>query len=84
VAKQLVGIRFPDDHLPLAGAAIFDDQSNQVGGITSSTISPVLSNTAIALGYVKKPFIAVGSVVNVPAEGAVRRGVVAALPFITA
>jgi folate-binding protein YgfZ len=84
VAKQMVGIRFPDDHLPLAGAAIFDDQSNQIGGITSSTISPVLSNTAIALGYVKKPFITVGSVVNVPAEGAVRRGVVAALPFITA
>ncbi|HSV12636.1 MAG TPA: glycine cleavage T C-terminal barrel domain-containing protein [Tepidisphaeraceae bacterium] len=82
VAKQLVGIRFADDHLPMAGATVFDDQSNQIGGITSSTISPVLSNAAIALGYVKKPFIPVGSVVSVPAEGALRRGIVAALPFV--
>jgi folate-binding protein YgfZ len=82
LARQLVGIKFPDDHLPMAGAAIFDDQSNQIGGITSSTISPVLSNTAIAIGLVKKPFFAVGTVVNVPAEGALRRGVVSELPFV--
>jgi folate-binding protein YgfZ len=82
LARQLVGIKFPDDHLPMAGAAIFDDQSNQIGGITSSTISPVLSNAAIAIGLVKKPFFTVGTVVNVPAEGALRRGVVSELPFM--
>jgi folate-binding protein YgfZ len=83
VAKQLVGIKFTDDALPIAGAPVFDDQSNTVGGITSSTISPVLSNIAIALGFVKKPFIPVGSVVNVPAEGKIRRGVVTELPFVS-
>jgi folate-binding protein YgfZ len=82
VARQLVGIKFADDALPMAGAGVFDDQSNQIGGITSSTISPILSNTAIALGYVKKPFIPVGTVINVPAEGAIRRGVVTELPFV--
>lgn len=82
VAKQLVGIKFTGDALPIAGAGVFDDQSNQIGGITSSTISPVLSNTAIALALVKRPFYAVGTVVNVPAEGAMRRGVVSATPFI--
>jgi glycine cleavage system aminomethyltransferase T len=79
----LVGIKFTDDALPIAGAPVFDDQSNIVGGITSSTISPVLSNIAIALGLVKKPFIPVGSVVNVPAEGKIRRGIVSELPFVT-
>jgi folate-binding protein YgfZ len=83
VAKQLVGIKFIDDALPMAGAPVFDDQSNTVGGITSSTISPVLSNIAIALGLVKRPFIPVGSVVNVPAEGKIHRGVVTELPFVT-
>jgi folate-binding protein YgfZ len=82
VAKQLVGLKFADDALPLAGAAMLDDQSNQVGGITSSTISPVLSNAAIALALVKKQFIPLGTVVNVPAEGALRRAVVTELPFI--
>jgi folate-binding protein YgfZ len=83
VAKQLVGIKFADDALPMAGSPIFDDQSNTVGGITSSTISPILSNIALALGIVKKPFIPVGSVVNVPAEGKIRRGVVTTLPFVS-
>ncbi len=81
VAKQLVGIRFADDALPLAGSPINDDQSNPIGGITSSTISPILSNAAIALGLVKKPFIATGSAVHAPAEGTMRRGVVCDLPF---
>lgn len=82
LARQLVGIKFADDALPIAGAAIFDDQGNQIGGITSSTISPVLSNVAIALGIVKKPFFAPGAVVTVPAEGAMRRGVVSEMPFV--
>jgi folate-binding protein YgfZ len=82
VAKQLVGIRFSDDALPIAGSPIQDDASNVVGGITSSTISPVLSNIAIAMGLVRKQFVPAGTIVTVPAEGAMRRGVVCAMPFI--
>ena len=83
VAKQLVGIRMESDALPIAGAKIFDDQSNEIGGVTSSTLSPVLSNTAICLGYLKKPFFAFKTVVNVPAEGSIRKGTVVDLPFVT-
>lgn len=82
VARQLVGIRMPDDNLPMAGAPVMDDAGNQIGGVTSSTISPLLSGAAIALGYVKKPFIPPGSVVTIPAEGAMRKGTVSELPFI--
>jgi aminomethyltransferase len=82
VARQLVGLKMADDALPIAGAHIFDDNSNQIGGVTSSTVSPVLSNAAICLGYVKKPFIPTGTVVNIPAEGQVRKASVVKLPFV--
>jgi folate-binding protein YgfZ len=82
VAKQIVGLKCADDALPIAGAMVMDDESNTIGGITSSTVSPMLSNTAIALALLKRPFTAVGTVVNVPAEGALRKAVVTELPFI--
>lgn len=82
VAKQLVGIRFSDDSLPIAGAPVYDAQQNQIGAITSSTISPILSNTALALALVRKPFYAIGSAVHVPAEGAIRSAVVCEIPFL--
>lgn len=81
-ARQLVGIRMTDDSLPIAGAMIYDDNDNQIGGITSSTVSPVLSNAAICLGFVKKAFTPVGTVLTIPAEGQMRKGSVAELPFI--
>ena len=84
VARQLVGLRLADDSLPMAGAPLFDEQQNQVGAVTSSTISPVLSNAAICLGYVKRPLFAAGTVLHVPAEGAMRPATVTALPFVPA
>ncbi len=82
VARQLVGLRVMEDALPLAGTLLYDDADNQVGGITSSTVSPVMSNACICLGFVKKAFVPVGSVVNVPAEGAMRKATVVELPFV--
>ena len=59
-AKQLVGIRMDSDALPIAGSPILRRPGNAVGGITSSTISPILSNAALAMGFVRKPLFAVG------------------------
>ena len=56
----------------MAGAVLYDEKDNQVGMVTSSTVSPVLSNACIALGYLKKPFFATGTKVRVAAEGAMR------------
>jgi folate-binding protein YgfZ len=81
-ARQIVGIKMADDALPIAGAVIQDDKDNQIGGITSSTVSPVLSNAAICLGIVKKQFTPVGTILNIPAEGQMRKGTVVELPFI--
>jgi folate-binding protein YgfZ len=84
VARQIVGIRMKDDSLPMAGSHIFapDGSGNQIGGITSSTVSPILSNASICLGIVKRAFAGPGSVVEIPAEGAMRKGTVVTLPFI--
>jgi glycine cleavage system aminomethyltransferase T len=71
-----------DDSLPIAGATIYDGNDNSIGGVTSSTVSPVLSNVAIALGFVKKAFTSVGTVLTIPAEGQMRKGSVAELPFV--
>jgi folate-binding protein YgfZ len=82
LARLLVGIRMEGDALPVAGSKIYDDNDNEIGGITSSTVSPVLSNAAICLGYVKRPFFAVGTKLRIPAEGAMRPAVVVELPFV--
>jgi folate-binding protein YgfZ len=82
VARQLVGLRVDDDALPIAGAQVFDDQQNVVGVVTSSTMSPILSDAAIALAMVRKPMFDVGRRLLVAAEGAVRGAVVTPLPFL--
>jgi folate-binding protein YgfZ len=84
VARQIAGIRMDGDALPLAGAQVFDNETHQVGIITSSTVSPVLSNSSICLGLLKRPFFNVGTIVSIPAEGGMRRGTVVELPFIKA
>jgi folate-binding protein YgfZ len=81
-ARQIVGIRMHQDALPIAGAPIIDDEKNQIGAITSSTISPVLSNASICLGLLKSPFAAVGTELQIATEGAFRTGTVVEMPFV--
>lgn len=81
VARRLVGLKIENGMLPFAGEHVFDDQDNQIGVITSSTISPILSESAIALAILKKPHFEIGRQVRVPAEGALRQAKVVDLPF---
>lgn len=81
-ARQLVGLKMDGLALPIAGAPIHDEQANIIGGVTSSTVSPILSNAAIALGYVKRPFVAEGTAVRIAAEGDIRPAKVVGLPFV--
>lgn len=82
VARQIVGIQLQTDDLPIAGAKLFDEKGNEIGGVTSSTLSPMLSDAAIGLGYVKRPFVTPGTKVRVPAEGALREATVTQVPFL--
>jgi aminomethyltransferase len=82
VARRLVGFRVREDALPIAGSQVLDDTGNPIGVVTSSTVSPVLSNVCIGLALLKKPHFEPGRIVQVPAEGALRSAEVVALPFV--
>ena len=82
VARRIAGLRIDGDALPLAGSKILDDKGNEIGGITSSTIAPVLSNASIAIALLKKPHFTTGSIVIVPAEGQMRKATVVDMPFL--
>jgi folate-binding protein YgfZ len=84
VAKRLVGLRMEDDALPTSGAEVLTESGDRVGQVSSSTLSPVLGRAAIALATVKKGFFEEGTVVKVPAEGAMRTAKVVGLPFVGA
>jgi len=81
--KQLVGLRFTSDQMPIAGSQVFAppedvDLDNPpehltpgkvIGAVTSSTASPMRGNNAIAFAMIKQGFLAHGTKLLVPAEG---------------
>ncbi len=83
LAKQIACFQMDVPALPIAGAQVFDDDRNQIGVVTSSTISPVLSGRAIGIALVKRPLFAIDSKLHIAAEGAIRTGRVVQAPFIT-
>ncbi len=70
--RKLIGFRMTGGEMPVAGAPVLDDAGNQVGAVTSSTVSPILSMAAIGLALVKRPLFNEGTLLNIVAEGAVR------------
>ena len=81
VARRICGIRMDEDALPSAGAEV-EVNGEPAGVVTSSTLSPILSNACIALGMLKRPHFAVGTSITVPSEGRRARGSVVELPFV--
>ncbi len=82
--RQIVGFRMNDDALPIAGAPVYDATgATQLGVVTSSTMSPVLSDAAIGLVTLKKPHYETGTQLVIAAEGAMRSAVVVKTPFVT-
>ncbi len=89
--RVLVGLRFEDDRLPIAGSQVLAAEpeggggstSGQViGAVTSSTVSPMLGGKAVALAMVKWGVHREGTGVVVPAEGQLVGGRVSGLGFL--
>jgi len=83
--RIIVGLRMEADRLPIAGSPVHELDSpggTVIGGITSSTLSPLLGNTAIALATMKWAKRTPGTQVLVPAEGAFVKATVCELPFV--
>jgi folate-binding protein YgfZ len=77
VAKKLTGLIFEGQEKIESGTKVLSDNDQEIGRITSSTISSRMQR-AIALGYVKYDYLAAGTKIKV----AETTGVVAELPFI--
>ncbi len=84
-SKCLVTLHMDDDRMPIAGSQVFaptpDNETGQIGqvigAVTSSALSPMRSQTAIALAMVKWDQHEPNTELRVPAEGELVRAIVA-------
>ena len=85
--QKLIGLRMLSDHLPVAGAAVFElvdgKPGDRIGVITSSTISPMCSAQSIAFAMLRTDFTNPGTQVLVHAEGEEARAEAHGLTFWT-
>ena len=69
----LAGLRVMEDALPVAGAQVFpagsEDRANQIGIVTSSTLSPMLGAEPVAFAMIRTKHADEGGRVLVNAEG---------------
>lgn len=83
VNRKIVGLVFPDERIPEAGAAILVE-GKEVGRITSAVVSPALGR-GLALGFLRREHWEPGTRVEVAAAGGPPpvplTAEVAALPF---
>ncbi|MBI3796379.1 MAG: aminomethyl transferase family protein [Deltaproteobacteria bacterium] len=79
VNRKLTGLVVQDDTLPASGDKLFDD-SQEVGWVTSATVSPRLGRP-IALGYVRREHLAPGTRLRIDRQGTPVIAEVTALPF---
>ena len=80
IEKRLVGIALTERGIPRKGHRLVA-AGDEIGGITSGTMSPSLGK-GIGLGYVAKKYSKVGSKVGVEIRNRVIDGVVVKLPFL--
>ncbi|MFK7790757.1 MAG: folate-binding protein YgfZ [Phycisphaeraceae bacterium] len=76
--RLLVGLKLPAEALPIAGSQVFEHdpdkrakapRGGQVGGITSSTLSPLLGRSGLAYAVMKWGRHKPGTKVAVPVDG---------------
>ncbi|MEG1586153.1 MAG: glycine cleavage T C-terminal barrel domain-containing protein, partial [Bacteroidales bacterium] len=64
VVRKLIGFQMTEKGIPRHGYAIEDAEGNEIGVVTSGSISPVL-NAGIGMGYVKPEFSKPGTAVYI-------------------
>lgn len=81
VTRKLVGFKMIDKGIPRHDYIIEDAEGNEIGKVTSGTMSPVL-NHGIGLGYVKKEFSSPGSEIYIAVRNRKLKAEVSKLPLI--
>jgi len=75
-----VGLELIDKGIARHGHKVMDEEKNEIGFVTSGTMSPTLKK-AIALAYVSKKFTPLGSVVHVQVRTRLLKAKVVHVPF---
>ncbi|UII34871.1 glycine cleavage system aminomethyltransferase GcvT [Fulvivirga ulvae] len=81
VSRKLVGFKMIDKGIPRHDYIIEDANGNEIGKVTSGTMSPVL-NQGIGLGYVTKEFSTPGSEIYIAVRNRKLKAEVNKLPLI--
>ena len=81
VEERFVGIELVDRGIARHGYALTNDAGDEIGHVTSGTMSPTLSK-AVALGYLPTDYADPGQRINVVVRGDEKDARVVTLPFI--
>jgi len=80
VARKLCAFELTEKGIPRHGYEIADRNGNNIGVVTSGTMSPVL-RTGIGLGYVATPFATVGTNIRIVIRNKLVTAKIVKLPF---
>lgn len=80
VSRKRIGIEMIDKGFARQGYTLHNTDGNQIGEVTSGSISPV-SKKGIAMGYVETAYAAVGSKLLVQVRGRMLQAEVVQMPF---
>ncbi len=81
VSRKLVGFKMEEKGIPRNGYEIQDENGDEIGYVTSGTISPVLK-VGIGMGYVKKSYAAVDSEIFIAVRKKSLKAKVIRIPFV--
>ena len=81
VARKLIGFKMVDKGIPRQGYSILDGNGNEIGRVTSGTMSPSM-NTGIGLGYVKTEYSNPGSSIFIQIRSKVAEAKINKLPLL--
>ncbi len=81
IAQKLVGFEMIDRGIPRQGYELESEEGEVIGRVTSGTQSPMLSN-GIGMGYVKKEYATVGSMVIVAVRKRKLKAEIKKLPLV--
>ena len=80
VDRQFVGVTMLDRGVPREGYELVDDAGEEIGRLTSGTMSPTLDE-GIGLGYVGVEHADPGTPIGIVVRGSEKRAEITALPF---
>jgi aminomethyltransferase len=80
--QQLIGFKLLDKGIPRQGYSLFSFDNQEIGRVTSGTLSPSLDQS-IGIGYVATAFAKVGTEFQVDIRGRKAKAIVVKTPFIS-